>query len=575
MKSLATFAVRTTAFAAATFVFFSPHSRAQDASPQGTPQRTMAAASSAPADTADAVRELQDQVRQLHAMMEEMRAENAQSRSEMQKLRQDLQATRALLEHPGPAAAEGTGQVVASAGTAESTSPTMTSGDAGAAAPQTTPALEDRVQKLEDTAALLGSKIDEQYQTKVESASKYRARLHGIVLMNAFHTVGNPDNLDLPTFAQQVQPGFQSASTGATLRQSEIGLEIFGPRLAGAKTSADIQLDFAGGFPNTGNGVNFGIVRLQTANVRFDWGHTSIVAGQDSLFISPLAPTSFASLSIPTFAFAGNLWGWTPQLRVERRFSLSNEQTVTVQAGILDNLDWEFPQQQNPSLQQNPSPTSPNQPNPFLRVPQAGEMSGQPAYAVRTAWSRPVNGHLLSFGAAGYYGRQAWTWSRYTDSWAGMLDWEIPLPGRFGLSGEFYRGRGIGGLGGAAGQSAVFGGSGQQGDQLAPVRALHAVGGWAQLKFRVTPKVELNAVVADDNAYAGDIRGFALDGNSNFSTIIGRNQGALANVIFRPRSDLLLAAELRRLQTFPIYSSSSCPQRCFANQVNLSVGILF
>jgi hypothetical protein len=563
VKSLATFAVHTTAFAAATFVFFSPYSRAQDAS--------LTAASSAPADASSAVRDLQDQVRELRAMMEEMRAENAQSRSEMQKLRLDLQATRALLEHPGPAGAEASGQVVASAAPTPSISPAMASGDASAATPQTAPALEDRVQKLEDTAALLGSKIDEQYETKVESASKYRARLHGIVLMNAFHTVGNPDNLDLPTFAQPVQAGFQPASSGATLRQSEIGLEIFGPHLAGAKTSADVQLDFAGGFPNIGNGVSFGIVRLQTANVRFDWEHTSIVAGQDSLFISPLAPTSFASLSIPTFAFAGNLWGWTPQLRVEHRFSLSNEQTVTVQAGILDNLDWEFPQQApqpTPSSPQNPPPNSPQ--NPFLRVPQAGEMSGQPAYAVRTAWSRPVNGHRLSLGAAGFYGRQAWTWSRYTDSWAGMLDWEIPLPGRFALSGEFYRGRGIGGLGGAAGQSVVFGGSGMQSDSGAPVRGLDAAGGWAQLKFRLTPKVELNGVISDDNAYAGDVRGFALDGNSNFASIIGRNQGALANVIFRPRSDLLLAAELRRLRTFPVYSSSS-----FANQVNLSVGILF
>jgi hypothetical protein len=513
----------------------------------------------APADAAGAVRDLQDQVRQLRAMMEEMRAENAQSRSEMQKLRLDLQATRALLEHPGPAGVQPSGQVVASAAPGESTSPAMAAGDASAAppqaSPQTTPALEDRVQKLEDTAALLGSKIDEQYQTKVESASRYRARLHGIVLMNAFHTVGNPDNLDLPTFAQQVPNGFESASSGATLHQSEIGLEAFGPNVGGAKTSADVQLDFAGGFPNTGNGVNFGIVRLQTANIRFDWEHTSIVAGQDSLFISPLTPTSFASLAIPTFAFAGNLWGWTPQLRVEQRFSLSDEQTVSVQAGIIDNLDWHFPSQSNP----------------FLRTPQAGEMTGQPAYAVRTAWSRPVNGHPLTFGAAGYYGRQAWTWSRYTDSWAGMLDWEMPLPGRFGLSGEFYRGRGIGGLGGAAGQSAVFGGNGMQSIPSNPVRALDAIGGWAQLKFRLTPKVELNGVVADDNAFAGDVRGFAFNGNSNFASIIGRNQGALANIIFRPRSDLLLAAEFRRLHTFPVYSSSSS----IANQVNLSVGILF
>jgi len=81
--------------------------------------------------------------------------------------------------------------------------------------------------------------------------------------------------------------------------------------------------------------------------------------------------------------------------------------------------------------------------------------------------------------------------------------------------------------------------------------------------------VEVNAVVSEDDAFAGDVRGFATDQN-NFGPILGRNRGALANIVFRPRSDLVLSAELRRLQTFPIYSSSSV-----TNQVNLSVGILF
>jgi hypothetical protein len=361
--------------------------------------------------------------------------------------------------------------------------------------------------------------------------------------------VGGSDNLDFPSYAQPVPRGSPEATLGAALRQSELGLEIFGPNIAGARTSADIQLDFAGGFPATGNGVNFGIARLQTANLRFDWEHTSVVAGQDSLFISPLSPTSFASLATPTFAFAGNLWGWTPQLRVERRFSVSDQQTLTVQAGVLDNLDWEPPF------------------NSFYRSAQAGEMSGQPAYAMRTAWSRPVREHPLSFGVAGYYGRQNWAWERFVDAWAGMADWQVPLLPRLALSGEFYRGSGIGGLGGAVGTSILYGGDPTK--PFTPIRGLDTVGGWAQLKFQATPKIEFNGVFAEDNAFAGDARGFATDKN-NFGEILGRNRGALGNVVFRPRSDLVLSAELRRLRTFPVYSASTV-----TNQVNLSVGILF
>ena len=249
------------------------------------------------------------------------------------------------------------------------------------------------------------------------------------------------------------------------------------------------------------------------------------------------------------FAFAGNLWGWTPQLRVEHRFLLSDQQTVTVQAGVLDNLDWENP------------------PDSFYRWAQAGEMSGQPAYAVRTAWSRPVREHPLSLGVAGYYGRQDWTWGRNVDAWAGMADWQIPILPRLGLSGEFYRGRGIGGLGGAIGTSIVYGGDPNV--PFTPIRGVDTAGGWSQLKFQLTPKIELNGAISLDDALTGNIRGFATDQN-NFGEIIGRNRGALGNVVFRPRSDLVLSAEFRRLLTFPVYSSSST-----LNQVNLSVGILF
>jgi hypothetical protein len=499
------------------------------------------------------LRELDSQVRDLRTVIEELRSENAQSRAEMRELRQELQDTRKLLEplavpmNKRPAAPS-EAESATYAGNSASATTTQESTQSAYESP-TAADLGTRVQRLEESTQLLGSKINEQYQTKVETAAKYRARLSGIVLMNAFHNVGASDNLDLPDYAEMPVPGTSQTSFGATLRQTEIGLEIFGPTLAGAKSSANVQFDFFGGFPATNNGVNFGIARMQTASLHLDWKDTSVIAGQDSLFISPLSPTSFASLAVPTFAYAGNLWGWTPQLRVEHRFELSDRQMVTFQAGVLDNLDWEPPA------------------NSYTRSAQAGESTGQPAYAVRTAWSRPVFDHPLSFGVAGYYGRQRWPWSRDVDAWAGMTDWQIPLLRRLTLSGEFYRGRGVGGLGGAIGQSIVYGGSPMY--STTPIHGLDSAGGWTQLKFQLTPKLELNGVFAEDNAFASDVRGFATDAN-NFGPILGRNRGALGNLVYRPRSDLLLSAEFRRLHTFPVYDVASV-----TNQINLAMGILF
>ena len=486
------------------------------------------------------LRELDSQVRELRAVIEQMRAENAQSRAEMQELRQELQDTRKLL---APLVA------TANANPSSFAPEPMPLGSAQGAA--TAPAdLGSRVQRLEESTQLLGSRINEQYQTKVETASKYRARLSGIVLMNAFRNVGASDNLDLPEYAQPAMPGTPLTSFGATLRQSEIGLEIFGPNVAGAKSSANIQFDFFGGFPATNNGVNFGVARMQTASVRLDWKNTSVIAGQDSLFISPLSPTSFASLAIPAFDNAGNLFGWTPQLRVEHRFNLTDQQTLTLQGGILDNLDWETPA------------------NSFDRFATSGESTGQPAYAMRTAWSRPVFDHPLTFAVAGYYGRQNWTFGRYVDAWAGMTDWQVPITRRLNLSGEFYRGRGVGGLGAAIGQTILWGGNPL--DVTTPIHGIDSAGGWTQLKFQLTPKLEINGVLAEDDAFASHIRGFSTDADNFGTPILGRNKGALGNLVYRPRSDLLLSAEFRRLHTFPVYSSASV-----VNQVNLSMGILF
>ncbi|MGA9713397.1 MAG: hypothetical protein WBR31_16525, partial [Candidatus Sulfotelmatobacter sp.] len=253
MKKPKTLALWKSAMTTATFFLLSANSLAQQATP---------AAASQPAD--NSLRELDSQVRELRAVIEQMRTENAQSRAEMQELRQELQDTRRLLAPLAAAANVGPAASVPAQSVASvSRNPSETTA--------ATADLGSRVQRLEESTQLLGSKIDEQYQTKVETAAKYRARLSGIVLMNAFHNVGGSDNLDIPDYAQPVAAGSPESSFGATLRQTEIGLEIFGPTLAGAKTSANVQFDFAGGFPSTPNGVNFGLVRLQTASVRLDW----------------------------------------------------------------------------------------------------------------------------------------------------------------------------------------------------------------------------------------------------------------------------------------------------------------
>jgi len=181
---------------------------------------------SAPGDTnlAESVQELREQVQELRSAVADMKSEAAQYRAESAELRKELETLRA-------SASSGQGPVRQPA--------QVTAQAAVSSAP-----LDQRMAALEEMNQLLESEIHGQYQTKVESASKYRVRFSGLALLNLFHNSGLVDNLDFPTYANPSNPYNPNSSFGATLRQSELGLKVFGPEFAGATTSAEAQLDF-------------------------------------------------------------------------------------------------------------------------------------------------------------------------------------------------------------------------------------------------------------------------------------------------------------------------------------------
>ena len=477
-----------------------------------------------------ALGELQSEVHELKEMVQQLQQQTAASRAEIVRLREELQ-TR------GPAAA-------ASADVIDEQSPAYPA--------SATAQLEQRVDQLEGDQQLLTAKVNDQYQTKVESASKYRVRFSGIVLFNLFGNSGYFDNLDVPTWVTRPDPVDSAGAVGGTLRQTILGFEAFGPDLMGARTSANVNFDFGGGFPATYNGVDSGLVRLRTAAVRLDWKNTSVIAGQDPLFLAPLSPTSFASLIVPPLSYAGDLWAWTPQLRVEHRFALSSDSTVTLQGALMDPLTGEPPDQQYT----------------WYRSPDAGEEGRQPAYALHLAYSHPFFGQNFTVGAGGYYSRESWGFDRIVNGWAGTMDINLPLGSRFALSAAFYRGAAIGGLGGALGRSVIS--NGMLDDPNASVIPLNDVGGWAQLKFRATPKLEFNGAFGQDSPFAADVRYFGEQSQSYAPHYLTANRGAFGNVIYRPRSDLLFSMEYRRLRTFTIYDNNYS-----GGQLNMSVGVLF
>jgi hypothetical protein len=525
----------------AALLFLAGQIHAQDVARDASRDSSSPASAADITALADSVRALQEQVRALDTEVKQLRSESEQARDEAGELRDELAAAKsqlALRAAGSPNDASATLRKV-------TLSQPQASGNDPAAA-----TTEDRLSKLEDYQQLADAKLAQQDQTKVESASKYRLRLSGIVLLNLFANRGVVDNDDFPGIAQEREPLFDSAGTfGGSLRQSQIGLEGFGPDIAGAHTSASVKFDFSGGFPTLPNGTTMGLVRLRTGTVRLDWQNTSIIAGQDYLFFSPLAPTSYASLAVPALSYAGNLWAWAPQVRVEHRFHLSEVSSIRIQGGILDSMSGDLPVTQ------------------ATYIPSWGEQSGEPAYAARVSWTHRAFGQDLTIGAGGYYGRQFWGLSRNVDSWAGTVDASVPLGHLFELSGAFYRGRALGGLGGGVGQDVLM--SKAFTDPTSVITGLDSTGGWVQFKYKPTVKFQINAAVGDDNPFASELARFPSS-TSYYGPLISRNLSPFVNFIYQPRSNILFSVEYRYLKTFYF-----ADEPYDAHHVNISLGYLF
>ena len=471
------------------------------------------AASSAPTSDA-AIQQLSEQVARLAASLEATQSELKACRDEIHQLRAELQSSQSQsqpAQQPGSAAEFSQG-------------------------------LAD----LREDQNVADSRLQQLDQTKVESGSKYRVRLSGMVLFNTFVNRGTVDTISVPNLALPTPPGQPGGNIGATFRQSLFTLQAFGPEVAGARTQGEVSFDFYGGFTRTLDGYVLGLARMRTAAIRFDWSKWSLQFEQDKPFISPLTPTTLASIGTPEMAYSGDLWTWTPQIVAERTWQLSERVKPHLQFGLLDPFDGEYPQSY------------------YLRQPEAGELSRTPGIAARQSWDFPIGKQSATVGAGGYFARQNYGYNRIVDAWAATLDWNLPFGERWALSGELHRGRALGGMWGGIGTSVVY--SGQASDPYSEVYGVNTVGGWSQLQFKPAPKWELNGAFGEESPFASDLH---QNGNPQYYPVL-RNWTTMVNVIDRPKSNLVLSLEYRHLNTV-LYSGA--PHT--AEQVNMGVGVAF
>jgi len=474
--------------------------------------------------------ELEEKLEAISSALAATHQQLQQSQQEIEQLREELTQIKkqVALAQPVPAQSPGAGNTV----------------DAAKATAAAIEGLQEQQQTLE-------AQVKVHDQTKVESSSKYPLHVSGLILFNSFINIGTVDNIDLPEVALSNQGNtVGNGSAGATFRQTILGLEGYGPRVAGARTSANVDLDFFGGLAYSSYGTSAGIVRMRTASINLDWDNDSIQAGLVVPLISPLSPTSYATVAVPSLAGAGNLWAWAPQLQYTHQIPLQSGRRLQLEFGLLD------------------PPAAGYSTSELVRSPSPGEASKQPGYESRVSYGAFAGEHPLQIGLSGYYSRQSYFGNESVDSWAVTTDWRVPLGSRIEISGEGYRGRALGGLGGGVYKDVLFGVDPITG--LNTYRGLNAIGGWTQFKARFSQSLEANAGIGLDDGFAGDFHSLILSPTASPTQLRARNKMVFGNLIFRPKTYLILSPEYRRIWTWPIYGAVST-----ADIFTLSAGYQF
>ncbi|HEX4285598.1 MAG TPA: prefoldin domain-containing protein [Terracidiphilus sp.] len=447
-----------------------------------------------------------DKVKQLTEAMKTVQAQLDASQKQLEDIRRQLAALQA------------------EAGTGETAQPSTPNADADAAK------LAAQVEEIREKQAMQESQIAVQDQTKVESESKYPVKVSGLVVMNAFVNTADVDMDATPTLAVS-GPG----STGATLRQTILGLDMRGPHLLGARSHGDLRIDFDGSAAGGGgytNGYGINLVRLRTAHAALDWEHTEAFFSMDRPILSPNIPDSLTAIAEPPLAWSGNLWNWSPQAGVTQDLTFGSQPHLRAQAAFIDLAD-------------APYTTGLATGTGIVLTKSTGEASRWPGVEARIAGGSFNNG--LQIGVGGLFAPHRSIGGTEFDSWAGTLDYRFPLLAHMELTGSFYRGQALGGLGAGAYKDYVF----ALDDGGYYFKTLDDVGGWTQWKQRLGQRFEFNEAVGADQVPAGQLRPYAGPATAIYQNV-ARNRTVTGNVIFSPSAYLLFSLEYRRIASSPV-----------------------
>jgi len=381
---------------------------------------------------------------------------------------------------------------------------------------------------LEEKVAVDEARIAEQAQTKVEASQKLPITLTGMLLFNAFLNGRANGGAEYPTTASL---GVNSSAGGATVSQSVVGLKFQGPEIfGGGKISGSAFLDAWGGTPSSS--LNH-LIRLRTATVEIDWKDTTIVAGQDKPIVSPREPNSLAQVAVSPLTGTGNLWLWSPQVRLDQRFHFGQQAGLTAQIGVYETSEPSYA-----SRGGDEDDTAASTPRPALEG--------------RFEFWRKFGENARIEIAPGFHDSTSHAGGFSAPSHLFTTDWLIQPVAKIQFTGMFFTGENAAGLGGLRQGFTIFN----------DIRAvpIGANGGWAQLSYLATKRLTFNIFGGQENDRLADLLSGDIHNNFMYA----------GNAIYRLGSNVLLGAEVSQVRT----NYFLLPSR-LNNHYDLSLAYLF
>jgi hypothetical protein len=396
--------------------------------------------------------------------------------------------------------------------------------------------LAARLERAEAAVALLRRQLATEASSAVRTRSRLQVELWAQILINGFASFGALNSADVPTFATNEpaapaganQPATQAL--GMSLRQSRVGMSVAVDSVLGGTFAADVELDF---FAGRAGGATvqylFPQPRLRTARFTLRWPRTELLIGSESPLISGLSPLSVASVGLPGFADAGNLWYWLPQLRVTREIGTTSIGATSLrwalQGAILDPYSGVMQVSEEYGVDAGERSA-----RPYLEARLRARWGPDETEVAAGAGRSDAGGEV---GAGVHHGWIQLSGDMLTTTEAVSLDARIGLHHGLELRGEAYRGRALAGLGGGGiGQN--FGAPAAGAQFGLPLRDS---GGWMQLNWRANPTLLTGAGCGMDAANLDD------------RPVRQRNESCAVHLQWRPVQPLLFGVEFRHLRT--------------------------